>query len=558
METCANFGRMVNKEIARQFNLLASLMELHGENAFKTKAYSSAYLVLRKWEVPMESMTPEQLDAMPGVGSSVVSKIKELVSSGKMEALEKLKAITPEGIQQLLSIKGLGPKKVKTIWEALKIESPAELLYACTENRLIKLPGFGLKTQEDLKQKIAYYLDSQDRYLYGHIEEELAAFRQLFEKHFINHALYWIGEFATRTPVIRKIECLVTPVMDREQLATLPGVTLLESADASDILIEYEERLKIHLKTCLPEQLETFWLTSTMTPGLFEKIDSSIGFQITDSSILSIPNGPYAGLPAELFDRQGIEDMANAYWSDLITESDIRGIVHNHSTYSDGINTLMEMSLHVRDLGYEYFAICDHSRSAFYANGLSAERVLEQMEEIDAINRELAPFKVFKGIESDILGDGSLDYEADLLARFDLVVASVHSNLRMDEAKAMSRLITAIENPYTDILGHPTGRLLLARQGYPVDHRKIIDACAANGVAIELNANPLRLDIDYTWLDYCMEKGVWVSINPDAHSRTQVSYVKYGVYAARKGGLKKDSCLNAMNLEHFEKWLKSR
>jgi DNA polymerase (family 10) len=177
------------------------------------------------------------------------------------------------------------------------------------------------------------------------------------------------------------------------------------------------------------------------------------------------------------------------------------------------------------------------------------------MNDIDKMNEKLAPFKIFKGIESDILGDGALDYEDDILSKFELVVASVHSNLRMDEAKAMARLIRAIENPYTRILGHPTGRLLLARQGYPIDHRKIIDACAANGVAIELNANPLRLDIDYQWMDYCMEKEVWVSINPDAHSRGQIEYVKYGIHAARKGGLKTQYCLNALSLEKFENWL---
>jgi DNA polymerase (family 10) len=267
-------------------------------------------------------------------------------------------------------------------------------------------------------------------------------------------------------------------------------------------------------------------------------------------------DGPFAGLPVELFDRQGIETFSPDYWTGLVNEKDLKGILHNHSTYSDGVNTLREMAEHVQSLGYAYFAICDHSRSAFYANGLQVERVLEQMDEIEAINRQMAPFKVFKGIESDILGDGSLDYEDDILSRFDLVVASIHSNLRMDEEKAMTRLLRAIENPYTRILGHPTGRLLLARQGYPVDHRKLIDACAANGVAIELNANPLRLDIDYTWLDYCMEKGVWVAINPDAHSRAQVGYVRYGVYAARKGGLKASQCLNALSLEEFSAWLK--
>jgi DNA polymerase (family 10) len=266
----------------------------------------------------------------------------------------------------------------------------------------------------------------------------------------------------------------------------------------------------------------------------------------------------FAGLPVELWDKPGIEDSDASYWTDLIKTSDIKGILHNHSTYSDGMNSLLEMAEYVRDQGFEYFAICDHSRSAFYANGLSAERVLEQMEEIDRINVKLAPFKVFKGIESDILNDGSLDYEVDLLEKFDLIVASIHSNLRMDEEKAMMRLIHAIENPFTRILGHPTGRLLLARQGYPIDHCKVIDACAANGVAIELNANPLRLDIDYTWLDYCMNKEVQVSINPDAHSRTQVEYVKYGVYAARKGGLKKSACLNSLPLGAFENWLQKK
>jgi DNA polymerase (family 10) len=295
-----------------------------------------------------------------------------------------------------------------------------------------------------------------------------------------------------------------------------------------------------------------------MSAPLFEIL--SYGGRLTGEDDLGsvLEEEGFADLPIELWDKPGIEDATPDYWKDLIITNDVKGILHNHSTYSDGMNSLLEMSEYVRDQGYQYFAICDHSKSAFYANGLSPERVLEQMEEIDKINEKLAPFKVFKGIESDILNDGSLDYEPELLEKFDLIVASVHSNLRMDEEKAMKRLITAIENPFTHILGHPTGRLLLARQGYPIDHRKVIDACAANGVAIELNANPLRLDVDYTWLDYCMEKSVLVAINPDAHSRTQVDYVKYGVYVSRKGGLKKSACLNAMTLQAFEKWLDAK
>ena len=546
---------MVNKDIARQFNLLASLMELHGENAFKTKAYSSAYLSIRKWDTPIEEMAAEDIDKIPGIGSSVISKIRELLSTGRIDALEKLKEKTPEGIQQLLSVKGLGPKKIRVIWDALKIETPAELLYACAENRLIKLPGFGLKTQQDLQQKITYFLDSQDRYLYGNIEEELGVILKKMQKAWPGYQIDWVGEFATKAPVISKLELLVAPLLPAEKLSGLAGVVITEEKPDEAFEIEYDERLKITIHTCPAQDFNNHWCLLTMNAGLYEKLAEmdELGNGQDIEEVLT--NAGFEGLPPELFDRDEIESYPPAYWEDLIEESDIKGIIHNHSTYSDGMNTLEEMSVHVRDAGYQYFAICDHSRSAFYANGLSAEQVVEQMQEIDKLNEKLAPFKVFKGIESDILGDGSLDYEDDVLAMFDLVVASIHSNLRMDEAKAMSRLITAIENPYTRILGHPTGRLLLARQGYPINHRKVIDACAANGVAIELNANPLRLDIDYTWLDYCMEKDVLVSINPDAHSRAQVAYVKYGVMAARKGGLKLDSCLNAFTLAEFEKWL---
>jgi len=231
-----------------------------------------------------------------------------------------------------------------------------------------------------------------------------------------------------------------------------------------------------------------------MSHPLFEKLSSAIySGKSNDPDQLLNENG-FAGLPPELMDRKGIDNATNDLWSELITSKDIRGILHNHSTWSDGIHSLEEMALYVRDQGYEYFAITDHSRSAFYANGLLPERVLEQMDEIDKLNQKLAPFRIFKGIESDILNDGSLDYEPDILSKFELVVASIHSNLRMDEEKATARLIKAIENPFTRILGHPTSRLLLARPGYPIDFRKVIDACAANGVVMELNANPQRMD----------------------------------------------------------------
>jgi DNA polymerase (family 10) len=258
--------------------------------------------------------------------------------------------------------------------------------------------------------------------------------------------------------------------------------------------------------------------------------------------------------------REGLNEISLAKENKipkLVELSDLKGILHNHSTYSDGLNTLKDMALHCKELGYEYLGMCDHSQSAFYANGLKADRVLEQQKEIDELNVKLAPFKIFKGIESDILNDGSLDYPVEVLKTFDFIVASVHSNLKMNEEKATARLLKAIENPFTTILGHPTGRLLLSRPGYPIDHKRIIDACAANKVIIELNAHPYRLDIDWRWIQYCLEKGVKISINPDAHEKSGYQDMYYGVCAARKGMLTKEMCFNAMGRVEMEQYFKS-
>jgi len=237
---------------------------------------------------------------------------------------------------------------------------------------------------------------------------------------------------------------------------------------------------------------------------------------------------------------------------ELIKFSDLKGTLHNHSTWSDGVHSIEEMALFCRnELNLQYLGMCDHSKSAFYANGLNETRLLAQHAEINTLNQKLAPFKIFKGIESDILFDGSLDYAPEILATFDFVVASVHSVLKMNEEKATSRLIKAIENPYTTILGHPTGRLLLSRSGYPIDYKKVIDACAENNVVIEINANPLRLDLDWRWHQYAIEKGVILSVNPDAHRKDGFYDMHYGVFVARKGGVARENCLNSYTLEEI-------
>jgi DNA polymerase (family 10) len=261
------------------------------------------------------------------------------------------------------------------------------------------------------------------------------------------------------------------------------------------------------------------------------------------------------------FLREGFNELALARQQQLpqvIAPGDIKGIIHSHSSWSDGESSLEEMAAAAKAQGFEYLVISDHSRSAFYANGLSIERVLAQHEEIDALNKKLAPFRIFKSIESDILNDGTLDYPDEILVKFDLVIASVHSNLKMTEEKAMARLLKAIENPYTTVLGHMTGRLLLSRNGYPVDHKAVIDACAANNVVIELNAHPRRLDIDWTWLPYALEKNVLISIDPDAHSIHGYLDIHYGTLAAQKGGVTQANNLSSFTAAMLDDYLLQR
>jgi DNA polymerase (family 10) len=268
-------------------------------------------------------------------------------------------------------------------------------------------------------------------------------------------------------------------------------------------------------------------------------------------------------IPPELREDEAAIDLAeNELLPVLIEEADLKGTLHNHSTYSDGAHTLDEMVMAARAMGLSYFGICDHSQSLKIANGLTVDDVRRQQEEIRALNERLQsadpPFRIFSGTESDILADGSLDYPDDVLASFDFVVASVHVGFNMTESQATERVVRAVENPHTRILGHPTGRLLLRREGYPLDHEAVLDACARNRVAVELNANPYRLDLDWRRIRMATEKGVLISINPDAHAIDQLAYTKWGIAVARKGGLTIESCLNAMSLEDFAAWISSR
>jgi DNA polymerase (family 10) len=453
---------------------------------------------------------------------------------------------TPSGIVALLGIKGMGVKKVQQLWKDLGIESPGELLYACNENRLSELKGFGLKSQQSIKEQIEYYFQSLEKYRWASVEKEaddlLDDLSDIFEKVSLS------GAFKQLNPVLDAIEYVV----ESDSFSKLMEANLLNEGTEKGSIFEGRckssgVKVKIH-KTEKGYFAETL-LQSSSSAQLFNLIRGKVSDckNLDEKTIFEKAGLPY--IPYELRDMEGIEKLAVI--PDLIKLSDIKGVVHAHSDYSDGQTTLEELANYVRSCSYSYLGITDHSQSAFYANGLKPDRVLKQWEEIDILNKGYNDFIILKGIESDIKNDGELDYEDEILKGFDFIIASVHSNLKMPEEKATARLIKAIENPFTSMLGHPTGRLLLARQGYPIDHKKVIDACAANKVAIEINANPLRLDLDYNFLPYAIEKGVKISINPDAHSKDGVHDLRYGVQVARKGLLTPENCINSFSAAEF-------
>lgn len=548
---------MTNKEIARTFQFLGNIMELHDENKFKIRSYQNAYISLRKLDQPLAEMSDEEIGKIKGVGKAIVGKIRELLDGGQMATLERYKAETPAGIQEMLGIKGFGPKKIKAVWKELGVQSVGELLYAVNENRLIELNGFGPKTQEDLKHKLEYFQRSQGKSHYARLEGPAQSLLDQLQAQYPDAPMNLVGAIRRKANEVEAIELLIGKAdLTAEQLgAVLEEIQAVENGFKGAT----QEGHSARIYSCAPAEFGSkLFRYSASSAFLNAFVESSPGLDFsglaTEDAVFSKASLPF--VEPELREQPWALELAKArQLPKLIELSDLKGVLHNHSTYSDGLHSLRDMAVYTKEQGYEYLGMSDHSKSAFYANGLQVERVYQQMEEIDQLNQELAPFRVFKSIESDILNDGSLDYEEDELKAFDFIIASVHTNLRMDEVKATQRLITAIENPYTRILGHPTGRLLLSREGYPIDHKKVIDACAENGVAIELNANPYRLDLDWTWIPYALEKGVLISVNPDAHSKEGIHDMHFGVLSARKGGLTADSCLNAKPLSAFEKWL---
>lgn len=566
------------KQIAAVFEEIATLLELKGENPFKSRAYSNAAGIIRGLEGELNVLVERgELSEIPGIGAALSKKISEFVKTGKLKYFDDLKATVPAGHLQMLAIRGLGPKKIRRIHQSLGIDTVDELEKACNENRLPGIRGFGKKIQENILKGIELLRVRGGFRLYSEAIGEADSLLAYLEA-------YGRGSYSLAGPLrrgcelIRDIDIVASnkhPDVLAEHLFSFPKRLKILDKDRNRFKMILDSGVQVNLKAVGENTFPFALLSATGSPEHYESLVNralSLGMTL-DGQGLSTSAGPVPcrdekeifsalGLPfiaPELREARGeIEAAALGRLPHPVEMKDIKGILHVHTKYSDGTDTIETLADAARFLGYRYIGISDHSRSAFYAGGLSIEDISRQHEEIDILNGRGSDIHIFKGIEVEILPDGSMDYDDKVLERFDFIIAAVHSHFNMAEPDMTGRIVRALEHPLVTMLAHPSGRLLLSREPYAVDLDRVIDAAAAHGKVIELNANPYRLDLDWRFCRKAKEKGVKISINPDAHHWTGFYDLRYGVNQARKGWLEASDCLNTLPPDEIRSFFYSR
>ncbi|MEJ2719887.1 MAG: DNA polymerase/3'-5' exonuclease PolX [bacterium] len=557
-------------DVTAIFEEIASILEILGENPFKIRSYQNAARAVASLPGDLGEMIESgELLNVKGIGKSLFSQIEELYTTGRIGHYEEIKARIPDGLLDMLRIPGMGPKKVKAVHEKLGVTTIDELEKAAQENEVAALDGFGTKTQVN----ILYGIQNLRRYSERHLlSKALAESEQILEpirKHPDVKRSLLGGSLRRIKETIKDIDILASadkPDAIMELFTTLPRVEAVVAKGKTKSSVTLKSGINADLRVVSDEEFPfaSHYFTgskehNTEMRGRAKKM----GLKLNEYGLYKGDELIACKDEAEVFEKLGldyippeireasgeIEAAENHTLPVLITEEDLQGLFHVHTTYSDGTASVEAMAKGAKKMGFQYLGIADHSRSAAYAGGLSIDAVRKQAAEIGAANKSIKGFRVFHGIESDILTDGSLDYPDEVLASFDFVIVSVHQKFGMTEAEMTKRIIRAIENPYTRILGHPTGRLLLAREGYKVDLHKLIDAAAANNVVIEINCNPHRLDLDWRYLRTAKEKGVKLAICPDSHTVDSMMEYRYGVGIARKGWLTRDDVINCLDAE---------
>lgn len=570
---------MDKKLVAAILEEIGTFLELKGENPFKVKAFTGAARTIETLDGDLaELYASGGLTGIKGVGPATREVITQLLTTGRSEVHEELKSSFPPGLVEMLEIPGLGPKKIKAIHEGLGLTSVGELEYACLENRLATLPGFGAKTQEKILKGIALRKAFRGRHLYVDALPVAERIQSELERHPDVIRVALAGSMRRRMETVKDLDFVASSEQPERVMASfvaLPDVSEVIAHGPSKSSIRFENGLQVDLRVVSDAQFPFTLHHFTGSKDHNEAMRSrakTLGFKINEYGLFRgdelVPCADEAEffralgldfIPPEL--REGLDEIALAErhaLPKLVEESEIQGVFHAHTTYSDGAATLERMALEAQKLGYRYLGISDHSQAAAYAHGLSPDRIREQHAEIDALNARLDGMTVLKGIEADILADGSLDYDEETLASFDFVIASVHSRFGMDQAQMTERLVKAIRHPRVTMLGHMTGRLLLAREPYELDLERVFQEAAAHGVIIELNANPHRLDIDWRHLRRALALGVQISINPDAHSVDGLKDTRIGVGIARKGGATGAQVFNTRSLDEVLAHLRAR
>ncbi|TLY37634.1 MAG: DNA polymerase/3'-5' exonuclease PolX [Nitrospirae bacterium] len=558
---------MTKAAIADILQEIALLLEIKGENPFKAKAYSAAARAVETLpDDPAVLLEKGELQNVKGIGEGISATVRELITSGTSSLHAELQELFPSGLMELADVPGLGAKKIKVIYERLGISTVGELQYACIENRLVDLPGFGLKTQEKILAGLRQYHRNQGFHLYKNVIEDAERILQTVRDTPGVSEAELAGEFRRRMEVIQDISIVMTggePTLLMERLAGIKDVTGLDfQPDSSTITARSPQGISVTIKIVGASEYGWQLIHATGSSehvALLEARLKERGAHPKGSSEDAIYAA--AGLPyivPELREGHGEIELAQAGRLPVLLEpGQIRGFFHTHTLYSDGAASVEDMVGGAKALGYRYIGISDHSQSAFYANGLKEDRIRAQHAEIAAVQKKLPGIRIFKGIESDILVDGSLDYPDEVLAMFDFVIGSVHSRFNLLEEDQTHRICRALTHPYLTMLGHATGRLLLSRDGYRVDLRKVIETAAAHRKIVEINASPHRLELNWRLCGYAKLQGVKFSINPDAHSVEALSNVPFGVNIARKGGLGADDIVNTLSVEGMESLLRS-
>jgi DNA polymerase (family X) len=571
---------MDKKAVAQVLEQIAAFLELKSENPFRIRAFRTAARAITGFPGDLrQSLEDGSLASAKGVGPATLQIVRELVGTGRATMLEELREQIPAGLVEMLEISGLGVAKIRQIHEVLGIDSLPELEAAAHDGRLAKLPRFGPRTSENILKAIAFLRQATAFRLSHHAADEAEGLRAALERlPGVTSAIIG-GDVRRRSEVVKDLVIVLitesSPAELFRRLSQLPGVHEFAGQDERRLTLRFAGGASAQIVATTPVNAGAVLVQATGSEGHLRELAACAadkGFAFNGAALwrgsqfVATPDEEtfYQALglrfiPPELREGRGeVSAAGEGALPRLVERSDVKGFLHCHTSYSDGSNTVEELAVACRAAGFDYLGVTDHSQAAAYAGGLRPEDLARQADEIDEVNERLGGFRVLKGVEADILQDGRVDYDERVLERLDFVIASVHSRFNMGERDMTARMLAAMDNPYLTIIGHPTGRLLLSRDPYPIDLDAVMEKAAATGVALEINADPHRLDLDWRVLRRAKESGVAISIGADAHSIAGIGYVEYGVGMARKGWLGRDDILNARPVGEFVEYARRR